>query len=153
MNFKLSNNINKNNQFLPVLLSCNVFFNVINCNLKISPKFQNQSYESYDQQLEDEQDMMGLYESELTKQILLRKRQRQEWDMMKKKKAAEEEQIQNSNKEEEANQEQREEERIEIEETRVSKGLASEMVRTSLGDQGDTLKRVVDVLQNQNGKL
>lgn len=49
-------------------------------------------------------------------------------------------------------QEQREEDRIEIEETRLSKNLVSEMVKSALGEQSSTLHKVVDVLQNQNGK-
>ena len=42
-------------------------------------------YDSYDQQLEDEQDYMGLYEAEISKQIHLRNKQRKEWDAMKNK--------------------------------------------------------------------
>ena len=96
---------------------------------------------------------MGLYESELTKQIHLRNRQKQEWDMMKKKMETEAaDNLHKSNKEQELiQQEEREEERMELEETRVLKNLTSAMVNSSLHNEGDALHRVVEVLQNQNG--
>ena len=37
-----------------------------------------QSYDNYEQQLEDQQDYMGLYESELNKQMHLRNKQKKE---------------------------------------------------------------------------
>lgn len=97
---------------------------------------------------------MGLYESELNKQIHLRNKQKQEWDMMKKKLVLAEEQRKEKAYQDQQliDQEQREEDRIEIEETRLSKNLVSEMVKSALGEQSSTLHKVVDVLQNQNGK-
>lgn len=96
---------------------------------------------------------MGLYELELTKQIHLRNRQKREWEMLNKKRVQEEQlQLQKNNDEQiHLHQEEKNEERIEMEETKVSKNLASAMVRSSLGDQAETLQRVVEVLQNQNG--
>lgn len=97
---------------------------------------------------------MGLYESELNKQILLRKRQRREWDMLEKKMAQEDEHnnLMREQEKELLQQQQREEDRLEMEETRLSKDLTSAMVRSALGKQADTLQKAVDVLQNQNGK-
>ena len=117
--------------------------------------FQAQGYESYEQQLEDEQDFMGLYESELNKQIHLRNRQKKEWDMMKKKIAFEEEQRieQAAQGQNQIAQEQREADRVELEETQTSKNLAAAMLKSSLSLESDTLQKVVEVLQNQNGKL
>lgn len=96
---------------------------------------------------------MGLYESELNKQILLRKRQKREWDSMIKKMAQQEEEKKKKKAEEEERlqEERRKEDVIEMEETRVSKDVCSAMVKSALGKQADTLQRVVDVLQNQNG--
>lgn len=98
---------------------------------------------------------MGLYESEINKQIHLRNRQRREWDMIKKRIASEEEEKRKEKTKEQhlVEQEQREEDRIEIEETRASKNLASSMVRSALAGESDTLQKVVDVLQNQNGNF
>lgn len=98
---------------------------------------------------------MGLYESELNKQILLRKRQKREWDSMAKKMALAEEERQRKRREEEEKleQERREEDRVELEETRVSKDVCSAMVKSALGRQADTLQKAVDVLQNQNGNF
>lgn len=98
---------------------------------------------------------MGLYESELNKQIHLRNRQKKEWDMMKKKIAvAEEQKIQEAAEGQNLiDQEQRDADRIELEETQTSKKLASEMVRSSLAQESDSLKKIVEVLQNQNGKF
>lgn len=96
---------------------------------------------------------MGLYESELTKQIHLRNRQKQEWDMMKKKmEIAEEKRVEDKNQEQDAiDREQREEDRIELEETHISKKLASSMVKSALGNGADTMQKMVELLQNQNG--
>ena len=98
---------------------------------------------------------MGLYESELNKQIHLRNRQKKEWDMMKKKIAvAEEQKIQEAAEGQNLiDQEQRDADRIELEETQTSKKSASEMVRSSLAQESDSLKKIVEVLQNQNGKF
>lgn len=73
--------------------------------------------------------------------------------MMKKKLAHEEEEKEKEKEKDQslADQEQREEDWIELEETRVTKNLASSMVASGLAGQADTLQKVVDVLQNQNG--
>ena len=74
---------------------------------------QTHGYESYEHQLEDEQDLMGLYESELNKQILLRKRQKREWDTMLKKMAQQQEQRERDKAEEQEKLEkERQEENI-----------------------------------------
>lgn len=111
-------------------------------------------YETYEDQLEDEQDFLGLYESELNKQIHLRNKQRKEWDMMKKRMEHDEEKkmAQITKERELVEEEAKEEERIEIEETRVSKKLTSAMVRSALEEPAQALNKIVDVLQNQNGK-
>ena len=49
------------------------------------------------------------------------------------------------------NEDQREADRLELEETQISKNLAAAMVQSSLGQASDTLEKVVEVLQNQNG--
>lgn len=112
-------------------------------------------YETYEDQLEDEQDSLGLYQSELTKQIHLRNKQRKEWDAMKKKMAiSEEERISKKSKEQQLiEQEEKAEEKNEIEETRVSKRLTSAMTKSALAETSETLKKVVDVLHNQNGNF
>ena len=98
---------------------------------------------------------MGLYESELSKQIHLRNRQKKEWEMMKKKMALAEEQRKQQAVECQnlRDQEQREADRTELEETQASKNLTSAMVRSSLALESDTLQKVVEVLQNQNGNF
>ena len=98
---------------------------------------------------------MGLYESELNKQIHLRNRQKKEWEMMKKKIALAEEQRsqQAAQGQDLLDQEQREADRVELEETQTSKKLTSAMVKSSLAHASDTLPKIVEVLQNQNGKL
>ena len=98
---------------------------------------------------------MGLYESELSKQIHLRNRQKKEWEMMKKKMALAEEQRKQQALECQnlRDQEQREADRTELEETQASKNLTSAMVRSSLALESDTLQKVVEVLQNQNGNF
>ena len=75
--------------------------------------------------------------------------------MIKKRIASEEEEKRKEKTKEQhlVEQEQREEDRIEIEETRASKNLASSMVRSALAGESDTLQKVVDVLQNQNGNF
>lgn len=110
-------------------------------------------YETYEDQLEDEQDFLGLYESELSKQIHLRNKQRKEWDMMKKKMEQEQEKKKSKKAEEQQliDEEEKEEERVEIEETRVSKKLAAAMVRSAAEEPSNVLEKIVEVLQNQNG--
>lgn len=49
--------------------------------------------------------------------------------------------------------EQNEDDRIEIEETALSKNLAESMIKSSIEGQNDTLKKAVEVIQNQNGSL
>lgn len=96
---------------------------------------------------------MGIYESELSKQIHLRNRQKREWELMKKKlmEAKEKDQNQIACQEEEEQERRREEDRMEIEETEVSKNLATAMLRSAANRNDDTLQRAVDLLQNQNG--
>lgn len=98
--------------------------------------------------------MMGLYESELNKQIHLRNRQRREWDMLNKNMEIEGEKRKRDISEQEKmlEQERREENRIEIAETEASKTLTQAMVRSSQEDDcQETLLKVVDVLRDQNG--
>lgn len=96
---------------------------------------------------------MGLYESELTRQIHLRNRQRKEWQMLKKNM---ENPPPTPTLPEAANlrfqEEKRKEDRQELEETTASKQLASAMVASAQNNAGDTLQKVVDLLNNQNGK-
>ena len=97
---------------------------------------------------------MGLYESELTKQIHLRNKQRKEWEAMKKKMAWTEEQthVKKAQEQQLLDQEHREEERTELEETRASKKVTAAMVETALGGNiAESLQKIVEVLQNQNG--
>ena len=111
-------------------------------------------YKTDEQQLENEQDLMGLYESELTKQLFLRNKQRKEWDMMKEKIQAETERKEKeiSNQQRLLEQEKRDENRAEMAETDVSKNLANAMLRSSQDDDDDdTLLKIVDVLKDQNG--
>lgn len=97
---------------------------------------------------------MGLYEAELNKQLLLRNKQRKEWDMMKQRIDADKER---KNKELSDQQrllqnEKREEDRVEMAETDASKRLVNVMVRTAQeDDDDDTLVKIVDVLKDQNG--
>lgn len=72
---------------------------------------------------------------------------------MKKKMVQEEE---NSNKKkaqekELLDQEQREENRKEMEETHASKAICTSMVKSAMEQKADTIDRIVEVLQNQNG--
>lgn len=97
---------------------------------------------------------MGLYQSELTKQIHLRKLQKKEWERMKKKRFLDNQQQQTdlSNKQTaQVESEERAETLRELEETEASKRLASAMVKSSLEMCPNTLKKAVDVIQNQNG--
>lgn len=107
----------------------------------------------YEEQLEDEQDCMGLYSSELTKQLHLRNKQKREWDLMRKKMVLEEEneKDQRSRNEQMLDQDRLNEDQIELQETVVSKNLCSAMVRSVRANCDDTMKRSVELLQNQNG--
>lgn len=98
---------------------------------------------------------MGLYQLELSRQLHLRNKQKREWEMMKKKieKNNANKETELSKEQEMIEQEQREEELTEIRETNVSKKLATEMVRSARENDAETLKKAVDVLQNQNGNF
>lgn len=110
-----------------------------------------------DQKLEEEQDFMGLYESEISKQLHLRNRQRREWDAMRKKIQADEEKQRSEllTQQKVLEQEKRREDRTEIAETDASKKLAAAMVKSSRdgADDDDVLNRAVEVLRDQNGNL
>ena len=84
----------------------------------------------------------------------LRNKQRREWEKMKKqidsnnsKQALEEEQLK---LQEEA---KRKEDKIEMEETLVSKKLSAVMSRNARQQKHDTLQNAVDLLANQNGNF
>ena len=96
---------------------------------------------------------MGLYESELSKQLFLRNKQRQEWDMMNKKIEAEKEKQKKdgSHQQRLIDQEKRDDDRVEMAETEVSKKLTSTMVRSFQEDDNETLGKVVDVLKDHTG--
>ena len=105
--------------------------------------------------MEEEQDLMGLYQSELSRQLHLRNKQKREWEMMKKNVANEREtkEMEQSRQQELLEQEEKEEERAEMHETEVSKKLSSAMVRSAQANDPDTLQKVVELLQNMNGKI
>ena len=96
---------------------------------------------------------MGLYQSELSKQIFLRNKQKKEWEMMKKNiaHAEEKKREEKSVEQKRIEKEQQEEDLLEINETQSSKKLTAAMVKSSLEKNDDTLQRAVDVIQNQNG--
>lgn len=98
---------------------------------------------------------MGLYQSELSRQIHLRNKQKREWVTLRKKIAQtnEERNSKISQQQELLQQEQDKADQEEMLETETSKKLASSMV-SSAANEGvaDTLLKVVDILQNQNGK-
>lgn len=96
---------------------------------------------------------MGLYQSELTRQIHLRNRQKREWEKMKQAELINREKKKNdlSRKQELFEKEQREEDLEEIRETEVSKSLAAAMFGSARESKDNTLMKVVDLLQNQNG--
>ena len=98
---------------------------------------------------------MGLYQSELTKQIYLRNKQKKEWEMMKKKMAVAEDRSREkkTGEEERMQRDKHEEDLEELQETRASKKLVSDMVKSALEKNADSLQRAVEVLQNQNGEL
>lgn len=97
---------------------------------------------------------MGLYESELSRQIHLRSRQKKEWQMLRKKMEAEAnsrhvipEQV-----EKEIQEEKRKDDQRELAETATSKQLAAAMMRSSTANDDETLHKCADLLNNQNGK-
>ena len=98
---------------------------------------------------------MGLYQSELSKQIHLRKMQKREWDGMLRNisQNAQQKLKDISERQRVHEEEEREGNLREIDETNVSKKLASAMVKSSLENWDDTMQRAVDLLQNQNGKF
>lgn len=97
---------------------------------------------------------MGLYESELNKQLYLRNQQKQEWDVMKKEmeKKQEKNDADLSHKKNLFEKQQRDQDREELKETEISKNLSNAMVKSAREQSDETLQKVVDVLQNQNGK-
>lgn len=97
---------------------------------------------------------MGLYESELSKQIHLRNKQRREWENMKKAMKTNEENKREHfhNKQLILEKEKREENMEELRETEVSKNLCTAKVRSTNEEVEFILQKIVDVLQNQNGK-
>lgn len=107
--------------------------------------------------MEEEQDLMGLYQSELSRQIHLRNKQKREWELMKKKIDLENDKKKKnlSHQQELFEQEQRQGDREELEETEASKKLASAMLRSASGQDNyeETLSKAVDLLHNQNGNL
>lgn len=99
---------------------------------------------------------MGLYQSELNKQIHLRNKQKQEWDLMKKKLQISEEKKQTelSKKQMLLEKEQEMEDQQEVQETDVSKTLSAAMVQSARDHEtSHTLQRAVDLLHNQNGNF
>lgn len=100
---------------------------------------------------------MGLYESELNKQMILRNKQRREWELMNKKILADEEnkKQEHSHKQRLLDEEKKEEDRAEIAETEKSKKLNNAMVKSSQDDDSDneTLSKAVDVLKDQHGNI
>ena len=99
---------------------------------------------------------MGLYESELSRQIHLRSRQKKEWQIQRKK--MEEAAAAKASKpveiEKQILEDKKKEDIREMEETATSKQLAATMVRSSAAsNQVETLQNCVDLLNNQNGHL
>lgn len=98
---------------------------------------------------------MGLYNSELNKQIHLRNKQKREWEKMKK---AMEGDMQKRMEERARNQsileqEKRNDDRIEMVETDRSKKLTNAMVYSAQEGLAvdETLHRAVEVIRDQNG--
>lgn len=95
---------------------------------------------------------MGLYESEISKQIYLRNQQRKEWEAMKKKyNASPSTRLLPENLERQYEEEKRADESTEILETQAAKNLATAMMRSARSGLDDTLHKAVDVINNQNG--
>lgn len=95
---------------------------------------------------------MGLYESEISKQIHLRNKQKREWDIMKEKLlASPPKRLMSEELEKQLEEQKRQQDSQELEETHSSKKLAAAMIRSARGGMDDTLQRAVDVINNQNG--
>lgn len=107
--------------------------------------------------MEEEQDLMGLYQSELTRQIHLRNKQKREWGVIRKnmKKSNEEKKNELSHQQQLFEQEQERANVEEMQETEKSKGLAAALVKSANANlqSDDTMKKAVDLLQNQNGNM
>lgn len=96
---------------------------------------------------------MGLYESELNKQIHLRSRQKKEWGKMKQKIEADIEKNNQEISEQQRRDEQEkiDDDRMELVATTTSKKLTASMVRSAQEKGDDTLLKAVEVLRDQNG--
>ena len=94
---------------------------------------------------------MGLYESEISKQIHLRNKQRKEWEAMKKK--LEVQPSKGLEVQRQLEEVRRLDDAVELKETQASKKLASAMVKSAKGGVDDTLQKAVDFLNNQNGMI
>lgn len=102
---------------------------------------------------------MGLYESELSRQIHLRNRQKKEWQAIRKKMENDAAEASNNSKnlvpqhvEKQFQEDKRREDNQEMEETVRSKQLASAMMKSANSNHDDTLQKCVEVMNNQNGK-
>ena len=93
---------------------------------------------------------MGLYQSELGKQIHLRNKQKREWETMKKN--MEKKKMEEARQQALFEKEQQEHDSFELEETENSKSLSSAMLKSARENSDDTLRKAVDLLHNQNGK-
>ena len=97
---------------------------------------------------------MGLYESELSRQIHLRSRQKKEWHALRKKMEEAAALASNSDDvEKQLLEDKRKEDSREMQETAASKQLAAAMVNSSTESKDETLHKCVDLLNNQNGKF
>ena len=94
---------------------------------------------------------MGLYQTELSRQIHLRNKQKREWDRMKKVVLTKEKEKKSAKHQELLEKEQKEEDLEELRETEISKNLDSAMVASGRKNSSDILLRAVDLLHNQNG--
>ena len=113
------------------------------------------SYDNDEQRLEDDQDFMGLYELELSKQLYLRNKQKREWDMMNKQMKINEELKKQELSSQQAilEQEKKDEDRTEKSETDASRKLTAAMVQSYQKGDHDTLTKVVEVLRDQSGNI
>lgn len=97
---------------------------------------------------------MGLYQSELSKQMFLRNKQKREWDAIRKKT-----EVQNTKRllseetETQLDNERRDDDAIELQETDLSKKLSQSMLRSARCKDEETMQKMVDLLHNQNGNL
>ena len=97
---------------------------------------------------------MGLYESELSRQIHLRSRQKKEWHALRKKMEEAAALASNSDDvEKQLLEDKRKEDSREMQETAASKQLAAAMVNSSTESKDETLHKCVDLLNNQNDKF